>query len=243
MLLAGLVLHAESSTPETLQDNISGNILSCTTGSHGERLACFATHIWPLFATELKRFEGEINIVEKNQLQQILDALTSAQQLVKGILKRQPAAAHHPFLHSASQQMLQTDLCVACGPAAPCYSLACKDRKMDIDGPFKECASVQGECNACFPNSTCGSLPPGSTRSPTSRPRPSWVGCVDKSDEVVSQAAKTWGFSSYSCKLGKVQGACGLAIAAELCPLTCGRCRNPPPSPRTFICHVALLFT
>ena len=216
------MVPASSSTSETPQDDISGNILLCTTRSHAERLACFATQIRPLLATELKRFERDISIDEKNQLQQVLDALTSAQKLVNGILKRQPAAAQHLLLHSASRQMLQTDPCAACGPAALCYSLACKDGKMNTDGPFKDCSGAQGKCDACYPNSPCGSLRPGFTRSPTPTPMPSWVGCADRSDEVVSQAAKVWGRSSYTCTLGKKEGVCGLSVAAEVCPATCG---------------------
>ena len=192
MLLVGLVLPASSSTPETMQDEIIRNIFSCKTRSHGERLSCFATQIGPLFATELKGFEGEISIVKRDQLQQVLGALTATQQLVKGVLKRQLAAAPHRPLHSGSRQMLQTD---------PCAD----------------------------PNSTCGILPAGSTRSPAPAPMPSWVGCVDQSDEVVSQAANAWGFlHGYSCSQGKLEGACSLAIAAKLCPLTCDLCRTPP---------------
>ena len=228
VLLVGHVLPASSSTPETRQDDISGNMLPCTARSHGERLPCLATQIRLSLAMELKGFGAEITVVEKSQLQQVLDALSSAQQLVKGILKRLPAAARHLLVRSASRQMLQADPCAACVPAAPCYSLSCKDGKMDTDAPFKACADAQGVCNACYPNSACGSLPTGSTRSPTPTPMPSWVGCVDKSDEVVSQAAKAWGFNSYSCARGKTEGACGLAVAAELCPVTCGHCRTLP---------------
>ena len=164
VLLVGHVLPVSSSTPETRQDDVSGNMLPCTARSHGERLPCLATQIRLSLAMELKGFGAEITVVENSQLQQVLDALSSAQQLVKGILRRLPAAAHHhPLVRSASRQMLQTDPCAACVPAAPCYSLACKDGKMDTDGPFKACADAQGVCNACYPNSACGSLPTGST--------------------------------------------------------------------------------
>ena len=78
----------------------------------------------------------------------------------------------------------------------------------------------------CYPDSSCGALPRGSTRSPTIPPMPSWVGCADQSDEVVSQAAKAFRKNGgYSCAKGKQEGACTLAVAAKLCPVTCNLCR------------------
>lgn len=169
-------------------------------------------------------FEEEL---DATKLKSVMDALMSAEKLVNFALTQKEQTQPAP-LQSASRQLLlqQSDPCDACKAAALCYSLACEEGKMITDGKFKDCAAAKGKCDVCFPASACGRLPPGSTRSPTFQPMPPWVGCADKSEKEVSQAAKAFGKQSYSCALAYRDGACSLAIAAKLCPVTCNSCRT-----------------
>ena len=45
-----------------------------------------------------------------------------------------------------------------CKAAVPCYSMACQDGKMSLEGPFSACARAKGVCDACYPQSACGAL-------------------------------------------------------------------------------------
>ena len=92
--------------------------------------------------------------------------------------------SHSCFFAATPRRLLGNDPCAACKKAAPCYSIACVGGKMSTEGPFADCAEAKGGCDACFPGSACGSLPPGSTRSPTAAPTaetkssvPSWGQC------------------------------------------------------------------
>ena len=75
-------------------------------------------------------------------------------------------------LAASPRRLLGNDPCAACKKAAPCFSLACMDGKMNTEGPFAKCADAKGSCGTCFPGSACGILPLGSTRSPTATPTP-----------------------------------------------------------------------
>ena len=78
----------------------------------------------------------------------------------------------------------------------------------------------------CYPDSACGAKPPA---------LPSWATCADQDDAAVTAAARSIGITKdqYSCAKALNDGACGLAVAPQLCPVTCNLC--PRPSAWTFI--------
>ena len=77
----------------------------------------------------------------------------------------------------------------------------------------------------CYPDSACGTKPPV---------LPLWATCADKDVETVTKAANAIGITGqYSCAKGVLDGACGMAMAPQLCPVTCNLC--PWLSAWTFI--------
>ena len=64
---------------------------------------------------------------------------------------------------------------------------------------------------------------------------PSWATCADSDDDVLTDSARSIGISTknYSCSKALLDGACGLAEAQQLCPVTCDLC--PQLSAWTFV--------
>ena len=92
--------------------------------------------------------------------------------VVNGLEMTQKLQAAMLFAAS-SRRLLGDDSCAACKKTAPCYSLARVNGKMSTEGPFADCAKARGGCDACFPGSASGSLPPVATRVLMTAPAPS----------------------------------------------------------------------
>jgi len=77
---------------------------------------------------------------------------------------------------------------------------------------------------------TCGKC----TAAPSSAPAkpealPSWATCADQDNATVTAIARVFGLKTdqYSCAKALLDGVCGMAVAAQVCPVTCNLCPRP----------------
>ena len=119
---------------------------------------------------------------------------------------------------------------------ATCTDAANTEIKQRSHGLISSCkeAKVGGQCSIADISKTCG-LSCGTCNSYN---LPAWATCTDSSEEILIGLALKFGRISpggtYSCVHAKVDGACALAIAADICPVTCSLCLTPDPSTSLF---------
>ena len=146
---------------------------------------CWTENKWCAKISECGRMHGRQSEAIAT-FEEVNTPHSSPQQLLNS--PQSGSVVSHLCFFAASRRLQGNDPCAACEQAEPCYSIACVDGKMSTEGPFADCAKAKGGCDSCFPDSACGSLPRGSTRSPTSAPTPeskssvpSWGQCFHAS--------------------------------------------------------------